>query len=83
MALAEECCKESKPDRGLCRLLLFKSDGRPSGGVVLLSLSEAAPILHGEGLAVGGSIVSHAETFKQLGKMDGSDHSVTLDLGKH
>eukprot|EP00972_Heterocapsa_arctica_P055388 8169510-Heterocapsa_arctica.AAC.1 len=61
MALAEECFKGSKPDRGLCRVLLFESDGRPSGGVVFQPLSGAAPLLHGEGLAVMGSIVFHAE----------------------
>jgi hypothetical protein len=83
MALAEEFVEGSKPAMGLCRVLLFEACGRPSEVLALRPSSGVAPLLHGEGLALMGTIVFHAETVKQPGKMDVSDHSVTLDLARH
>ncbi len=83
MALAEELFKGSKPAMGLCLVLLFESYGRPSEMLALRPSSVVAPLLHGEGLALMWTIVFHAETFKQPGKMDVFDHSVALDLARH
>eukprot|EP00972_Heterocapsa_arctica_P017561 2595188-Heterocapsa_arctica.AAC.1 len=45
--------------------------------------SVVAPLVHGEGLAMMWTLVFHAETFRQPGKMNVFDQSVPLDLPRH